>query len=156
MVTEKEVDIFDSGAVIAAQCCNCQCTQGSGIAWAIRQKFPEVYDDDLQTVKGDRLKLGTVRIVKLITPHPTLRYIANCYGQFNFGRENRQMSYEAMYRCFESLKGHVANTNLILAFPYKISCKLAGGSWRVVREMIFDVFEDSPREVFICRKPGDE
>ena len=38
--------------------CNCQCAMGKGIALSIKQQFPEAYDADLHTQKGDRAKLG--------------------------------------------------------------------------------------------------
>ena len=38
--------------------CNCFCTMGSGIAPQIAEAFPEAYDADQKTVKGDIRKLG--------------------------------------------------------------------------------------------------
>ena len=36
--------------------CNCFCTMGAGIAKAIKARFPEAYQADCQTPKGDRAK----------------------------------------------------------------------------------------------------
>lgn len=37
-----------------------RCTIGADIARAIRATFPEAYDADISTRKGDRAKLGTI------------------------------------------------------------------------------------------------
>jgi O-acetyl-ADP-ribose deacetylase (regulator of RNase III) len=37
---------------------NCFCTFGAGIAKQIKQEFPEAYEADLKTNKGDKSKLG--------------------------------------------------------------------------------------------------
>jgi len=39
--------------------CNCFCTMGAGIAKLIRDNFPEAYQADLETVVGNKEKLGT-------------------------------------------------------------------------------------------------
>jgi O-acetyl-ADP-ribose deacetylase (regulator of RNase III) len=38
--------------------CNCFCTMGAGVARGVREKFPDAYAADLNTVKGDKSKLG--------------------------------------------------------------------------------------------------
>ena len=47
--------------------CNCFCTMGAGIAKTIKQKFPEAYEADLKTEKGDKAKLGTISWAKAKT-----------------------------------------------------------------------------------------
>lgn len=151
MVKEVECDIFDSGADIVCHSCNCQVCFGAGIALEIKNRFPEVFMDDCETIRGDRGKLGTIRIVKLTTYHPTIKYCTNMYSQFSMGRDKRHVNYEALYRCLEAIRGHITNTAFKIAFPYKLSSQNAGGSWKVVKCMLEDVFMDSPREVLICK-----
>lgn len=50
---------------VIAHGCNCQCAMGKGIALSIKQQFPEAYDADLRTPKGDRAKLGTISTAKI-------------------------------------------------------------------------------------------
>jgi O-acetyl-ADP-ribose deacetylase (regulator of RNase III) len=163
MIQEVECNIFEAGADIISQCNNCFCTQGSGIARAIRDRYPEVYDADCQTKKGDKSKLGTI-FMTAVTPfdeNDTIKYVAGIFGQFEYGRETRHLNYEATFRGFEALREYIRDApgflpNYTLAFPYKIGCKLAGGSWPVVKAMIYDVFNDFTLKTLICRKPGDE
>mmetsp|Transcript_48489 Transcript_48489/g.117305 ORF Transcript_48489/g.117305 Transcript_48489/m.117305 type:complete len:196 (+) Transcript_48489:130-717(+) len=42
--------------------CNCFCQMGAGIARSIRHKFPQAYIEDIQTIKGDKSKLGTYTV----------------------------------------------------------------------------------------------
>ena len=51
LAKERHFDIIAHG-------CNCFCTMGSGIAPQIAKAFPEAYDVDQKTVKGDKKKLG--------------------------------------------------------------------------------------------------
>lgn len=56
---------------------------GAGIAKLIRTKFPEAYDVDLQTKKGDRSKLGTISTATVIRNNHEITII-NAYTQFNW------------------------------------------------------------------------
>ena len=42
--------------------CNCFCQMGAGIARTIRHNVPQAYIQDIQTIKGDRSKLGTYTV----------------------------------------------------------------------------------------------
>ena len=53
LALEGEFDVIVHG-------CNCFCTMGAGIAKTIKQKFPAAYEADLQTVNGDKSKLGQI------------------------------------------------------------------------------------------------
>lgn len=44
---------------VIAHGCNCFCKMGAGIARGIKSAFPEAFETDKQTKKGDREKLGT-------------------------------------------------------------------------------------------------
>src|SRR4051812_45909346 len=135
MIKEIEISILDADTDIIVHQANCFHTMGSGIARTLREKFPECYEADVQQTKsGDSKKLGTISVAKIKDPSSRIKYIFNMYSQFTFGTANRQTHYEAFYRGLEAVRGKVANTKLTIAFPFKIGCKLGGGSWRVVRE----------------------
>jgi O-acetyl-ADP-ribose deacetylase (regulator of RNase III) len=156
MVTEISCDIFLAPVDIIVHQANCHHTMGSGIARAIREKWPVVYEADCKTtLLGDKKKLGTCSIAKIDDASSRIKYVFNLYGQFNYGTNARQTNYEAFYRGLEFIKNHVTNTNLVIGIPYKIGCRLGGGSWRVCKTMIDDVFNPSAFTVLICRKPGE-
>jgi O-acetyl-ADP-ribose deacetylase (regulator of RNase III) len=153
MVEEIQCDIFQAPIDILVHQANCFHTMGSGIAREIRERFPEAYEADCtQTKKGDRGKLGTYSIARINRAPLRLSYIFNLYGQYEFGRDRRHTNYEAVYNGLSAIRNGVTNSKLVIGIPYKMSCNLAGGSWRIVETMIRDVFEDSLFKVLICKK----
>ena len=149
-----DCNLLDTQADIIGHCCNCQNTMGSGVAAAIRQEYPEVYDVDCQTVKGDRKKLGTVSLAVVVDPtlhkNQTIKAVVNLYGQYSYGGE-RPMSYEAIYTALVAFKEKLKPAVKTVAFPYKMACDAAGGDFRIVEKMIEVVFENSSVDVIICR-----
>lgn len=119
----EEFDVIGQG-------CNCFCTMGAGLAKAIRKKFPEAYEVDLTTIRGDKTKLGTITHTKHTNP-----LIVNCYSQYNYGREKGKVycSYDAIRSCMKKIKEEFSGKKIGLP---KIGCNLAGGDWSVVRSII--------------------
>jgi O-acetyl-ADP-ribose deacetylase (regulator of RNase III) len=126
---------------------------GAGVAFAIAKKWPEVYDADKQTPRGDYKKLGTIGVVKLKNPEKNIKYVINQYSQHTFGRDRRYTNYEAFYNCLVHIRETCEKMEDVktIGFPYKIGCNLAGGNWKIVVNMIETVFEDSSLDVVICK-----
>jgi O-acetyl-ADP-ribose deacetylase (regulator of RNase III) len=163
MVEEIQTDIFVADADAIIHQANCFHTMGSGIARFIREHFPEAYEADCKTAKGDEAKLGTFSVAKVISknPNPRLKYIINLYSQFDFGRDGRHTRYDAMYDGLAEINRRITTgvtpaAKLIktLAIPYRIGSNLGGADWRVVRSIIYSVFEESPVLVKICENPA--
>ena len=148
MIIRKDCNIFDGGAQGIIHQANCENTMGSGIAKQIREKYPEAYEADCKTTRGDRLKLGSFSWVR---GHDGV-YIYNCYSQYFYGRDQRQTNYEAVYTGLRAILGHAETNDLTsLSLPYNMGCMLGGGSWKIVNAIIEDLFENSPMELYICR-----
>lgn len=161
MVKYFKGDIFDAPIDAMTHGCNCFHTMGSGIARAVREYYPEAYEADVeQTKKGDKSKLGTLSEAYIpdykTRRNPRVQYIFNLYEQYNFGREKRQVNYEALFRGFEALRARLTGKGLVLGINYKIACNLAGGTWSVCEAMIHAVFDSADFDVLICQRPGDE
>jgi O-acetyl-ADP-ribose deacetylase (regulator of RNase III) len=127
---------------------------GSGIAKSIKDKFPEVYEEDKKTVSGDIRKLGTFNFTKVhSTENSKLKYICNLYGQYRYGRDKRYTSYDALDEAFFALNQLASSKpNIpILAIPYKMGCANGGGSWPVVYSILTDIFDKSPVNLLICK-----
>jgi len=163
MVKEIQADVFDAPIDTLVHCANCFHTMGSGIAKALRDAYPEVYEADIsQTTKGDRSKLGTFSLAEIRNPssrkNPRLKFVYNLYGQYTYGREKRQVDYEAVYRGLESIAEDImieAGGKEVLGINYKMCCNLAVGDWNIILAMIHSVFDSAPFVVLICRRPGD-
>lgn len=116
-----------------AQQCNCFNTMGSGVALAIKNAFPEAYEADCKTEKGDKRKLGGFTMAA--TVHG---YIFNLYGQYNYGKDGNQ------YTNYEALRGALRNMAFKLksigftgtiGLP-KIGAGTGGGDWETISQII--------------------
>ena len=151
MIINIQSNIFDTEADGIIHQCNCFHTMGGGIAKAIRAKYPEAYDADLQTKYGDYNKLGTYSIAQTSDG----KYIYNMYSQYHYGSMGnlpgeRQTNYESMYSGLFYIKNHAKKNNLeSLAVPHGIGCGLARGSWNIVHEIIKDIFQDDNITLYI-------
>jgi len=127
---------------------NCFHTMGAGIALSIKNKYPELYQADIKHGRrGDISKLGSFSTVKC---HDDKQGY-NLYGQYNFGGWARNTNYEAVYNGLVKIKQHAFENNVFkLGLPKNMGCRLGGGSWRVIRVIIDDIFESWDNSIHIC------
>lgn len=152
MIEHREGDLLEQADVthIAHQA-NLWHAFGSGLALAIKKKFPKAYEADLQTGKGDPAKLGSWSVALL----PGGRHVVNLYAQVGISGKHRTTSYDAMDKGLRELEAALAGFSPVarLGIPYGMGCGLAGGSWKVVGAIVEDAFAKSPLEVVVCRLP---
>lgn len=149
---------FEDGFNILVHQVNCQGVMGAGLALKLRQTYPELYNKyrkywDVRASKKVDYEniLGDAQLVKVSQPLEEYQAICNLFGQLNTGRYVRQTNYEGFYNGLWQLKDKlqtqaledVVDTKYSIAFPYKIGCGLAGGSWRIIYSMIREVFGDT-------------
>lgn len=117
---------------------NCQGVMGSGVALAVRNKWPEVYEqyksfirDEGGPTYADEF-LGEVFWVELGDV-----WVGNCLTQQFYGRDGKKYaSYDAMDRCMEEVARVAPQLpGASVNFPL-IGCHLGGLQWPVVREII--------------------
>lgn len=132
---------------------NCFHTFGAGIALSIKNKYPELYQADIQHGKrGDITRLGKFSTVKC---HDDKQGY-NLYGQYGFGMGERHTNYEAVYTGLYNICVHASLNNVIkLGCPNRMGCVLGGGSWNIVREIIEDIFARwTEGDLYICNYDG--
>lgn len=112
--------------------CNCQCVMGKGIALSIREQFPEAYDADRATVKGDRAKLGTISTAWVERDGQRF-VIVNAYTQFHWRGPEGRADYDAIRGSMRAVKA--AFSGMRIGYP-KIGAGLAGGDWRRISVII--------------------
>ena len=143
MIRYVKDDITNSNCDIICHQVNCQGAMNSGVAKAIREKWPEVYVNykfwcDREDYKANLL--GEAQAV-LISDSPK-RYVGNLYAQYNYGYNGeRYTNYEAFYNAIEQLANQITDVpKATIAFPYKIGCVRGGANWKIIRAMIEEVF----------------
>jgi O-acetyl-ADP-ribose deacetylase (regulator of RNase III) len=117
---------------VIAHGCNCFCTMGAGIAKSIKQHFPEAFEADVKTAKGDREKLGTYSVAKVNHANKSL-VVVNAYTQYHWQGSGVKADYAAIRNVFAAIKKDFAGSHI--AFP-KIGAGLAGGDWSSIARII--------------------
>ena len=112
--------------------CNCFCTMGAGIAKSIKSEFPEAYQADLETIKGNSGKLGTFSYAKVIRDSHEITVI-NAYSQFHWKGFGNKVVYSAIRNVFKDIKKNYSGKKI--GYPL-IGCGLAGGDWDLIGKII--------------------
>lgn len=114
---------------------NCQGKMGTGIALAIRNRWPVVYRDYLSYCWGKvpRDMLGTFQLVQV----DENLYVGNVFGQLSYGCNRRHTDYEAVQNALIEMRVaiHPELDHLPIYYP-KMGCKNAGGDWTIVSKII--------------------
>jgi O-acetyl-ADP-ribose deacetylase (regulator of RNase III) len=124
---------------------NCHCTMRSGVAKAIRERFPEAYEVDLKTVKGDKSKLGTISHTINTVP-----IVVNAYTQYNYLPRNVvNADYNAIRSCMKEIRKKFHGKKIGLP---KIGAGLAGGDWNIIRQIIEEELSDENVTIVIWKE----
>lgn len=130
--------------------CNAQGVMGSGIAKALRDAFPVIYDHYSNVHKTEGLALGSIQVVK-ITPY---LHIVNAITQ-EFYRgfmhsdgtiepdNKRYVSYDAITDVSNALNHYYNDVNGKVSFLFPaIGCGLANGAFSIVSTIINQTISD--------------
>ena len=137
------IEAMDRGEVQAiAHQANCQNTMGSGVAKAIRARWPEVYEADCQTTKGDYDKLGSLSWTPVITKagHGP---VFNLYGQFFYGREEGVVytDLDALRNACNTMRIFVDELEITKIGVPMLGCGLGGAKWDDVEAILVGAFD---------------
>lgn len=117
--------------------CNCFNTMGAGIAKFVKATFPEAYEADLATAKGERGKLGSYSSATVEREGRRLT-VVNAYTQFHYRGRKPLVDYEALSQVFHAIGRDFAGQRI--GYP-KIGAGLAGGDWERISRLIDDALE---------------
>jgi O-acetyl-ADP-ribose deacetylase (regulator of RNase III) len=141
----KEVDLvkaFESGDIdVAAHCCNCYHTWGSGVAKSLKAAFPRAFNADLLTPYGDPKKLGQFSCALF-----DKQIICNLYGQFKYGRTGVFLNDTKFFDALINMRDFLVKMgykDITVGFPYMVGCGTAGGDWKKIQPMIEYVFGET-------------
>ena len=139
----KQIDgnLLDSHAEYILHQVNCKGAMNSGVAKAIREKWPDVFSKYKNYVdKHNNDVLGTVLPVKV----GENQIVLNLFGQGNYGYDGiRYTSYDAIDTCLRKTANKCKETGVkSVALPYHMSCDRGGANWNIILEMIKEHFAD--------------
>ena len=138
-IITKRGNLLDAKGIIVHGC-NAQGVMGSGVALAIKNKWPDVYQQykDHFDTKSSWAALG--QIIPVVVAPDT--YVLNAITQKNYGRDGtRYVSYDAVTACFEKVRGwaehfkQTENRSVPVNFPL-LGAGLGGGDWEIISTII--------------------
>lgn len=142
-------DLLDVTSGIIVHGCNAQGVMESGVAKAVKQKYPGAFrtcQDVHQNTTGG-LKLGEV----VWYVRDDIK-IANAITQEFYCTEKRHVNYAAVVKCFTEVIGYANTMKLDIYFP-KIGAGLGGGDWGIIEQLINDCDpHDKVKKICVIRK----
>lgn len=144
---------------VIAHGCNCMNTMKSGIAPFIAKAFPEAWQADQATRRGDREKLGSLS--QAFVADDLLVY--NLYTQYTFtGRKSGKMDldYDALASSLSRMSASLHAKCRILDMSFKdlriglpkIGAGLAGGDWSIILPIIMTHLGDFDVTIYILKE----
>lgn len=151
-----EGNLLDAKTDFIAHQVNCQGKMASGVAKAIRERYPAVYKHYM--LMWDAHNRGMVEPPKLlgkaqyvpIYNYDNLKqpyYCINMFAQDKYGYDGKQYtSLDAFRSCLEQINMWAKDKTV--AFPWKIGCVRGGADWDVVLPMICETLTDVKEIIF--------
>jgi O-acetyl-ADP-ribose deacetylase (regulator of RNase III) len=145
MIKIVKGDVLQATEDIIIHQVNCQGVMGSGVAYQIKMKHPEVYHEYKKFCNkfSDEILLGATQFVNRQQDN---KIICNLFGQKSFGI-GLQTDYHHLKWGLGQIKNMVMDKENILfektlAMPYNIGCGAGGGDWNIVYKILEDVFQN--------------
>ena len=151
-------DLLDAHVDFIFHVTNCMSVMGAGIARSIKNKWSIVYDEYKEYLKTNTpsKSLGTYQAINITEyAHTHASYVVNVFGEYSFSKTKRVIEYDKVLTALESfcedyLDNYVGEKKIILGFPYLFGCGLAGGDWRIMKQIILTTFEKYSDKVEIA------
>lgn len=120
MIILKYGNILDASENIICHQVNCKGVMGAGLAKQIRNRYPNVYKEytDYCMVIPPQDLLGTCQLVSI----DNNRYVANLFGQFDYGRNSCHTNYNALRKALTRVIDFANNSCCSVAIPWGIGC----------------------------------
>lgn len=123
-------DLLKTGYKYIAHGCNAQGRMASGVAKAIRAKYPKAYDDYMGSKLDGSMAMG----VEIFSEQPDGKVVINMITQSDYGYDgDRYVSYDAVAEAFERTNKRIPGETV--AIPM-IGAGLGGGDWKVIEAII--------------------
>lgn len=136
MIEYKSGDLLNVKKGIIVHGCNAQGVMGSGVAKAIRAKYPEVYDRycvDLEHFKETSDPMGQLSFYRASLDI----IIVSAITQETYGRTgDKFVSYDAIDKAFKFIRNLVGDNSALPVHIPKIGAGLGGGDWNIIEAII--------------------
>jgi O-acetyl-ADP-ribose deacetylase (regulator of RNase III) len=149
-MNEIKGNLLDIVKGIIVHGCNCQGVMGSGVALAVKSKYPNVFEEYRRQVfhkaLGENIACANPKFVGYELENlkfnlrpckdlPARLVVVNALTQFTFGTETRQVDYDAISSCFAQVRLLAKEYALPVYYPL-IGAGLGGGDWAEIAPRI--------------------
>lgn len=138
MIIYKKGDLLQAIEDIICHQCNTHGTFGGGLAYQIKQVYPQCEKQTIEFVKYRKTIDNILGDYYLYLNKQDKRVIANCFTQ----NEDYTTNYEIFEKCFNELKRNCIDMKQTIAIPYGYGCGIANGNWNKVVKILEMVFND--------------
>lgn len=138
-------NLLDSKTDLIIHQVNCQGKMNSGVAKAIREKWPVVFEEYQKFVDTNKnLGLDMLGVCQPVTVSDTQKVI-NMFSQDKYGYDGSlYTSYDAVNTCLRKTKNYmIAKGCSSISLPYNMCCCRGGANWTIIMELIKDNFNDT-------------
>ena len=149
MIRIVEGNLVDTEAKVIIHQTNCTFGFGSGVAKAIKDKWPVVAEKHHNACEAN-MKENDGKTAKLLGKIQPVyvgngQYVINMFSQDTYGYDGaKYTSYDALDSCLKKVAEWCHKNSIsTIALPINMSCVRGGASWNVVYAMICDVFDDN-------------
>lgn len=134
MIEYRKGNLLDVNHGIIVHGCNAQGVMGSGVAKAVKDKYPDAFNQYKFDLDMKSMGLGDFSLYTVI---PDKLYVISAITQNHYGRnaETKYMSYDAIDKCFGTICAYAHYKNLPVHIP-KIGSGLGGGNWNIIEKII--------------------
>jgi O-acetyl-ADP-ribose deacetylase (regulator of RNase III) len=132
-IIKRQGSLLDAKGIIVHGC-NCRGVMGSGVALAVKTKWPQVYEHYKQEWASGGLFLGETQFVADVDAGV---HVINAMTQEFYGREPRvrYVSYDAVATAFQGVRAYAVSYGVPVNFPL-LGAGLGGGDWEIISTII--------------------
>jgi len=150
MVKIINCNIFEADADVICHQVNYKGVLNYAVGKQLKTLYPHIYENYKRVcseAKDPTKLLGTICDVPA-SDKKDAKIICSLFGQGSYpGSGFCFTDYNALRECLIKVRDKYSKKRI--ALPYRMSCSVAGGDWRMVEEIILDILGDL--DVTICR-----
>lgn len=146
IINPNQMIIPDKGDLLYSDCdillhqCNCQSTMGTGVAKQIKDRYQAAWYADLESTMTPEQKFGMYTSANAVNHLGRRIEIVNLYGQFNYGRNEKQTSEPHLRSALLTYLADKQSMNQLtgkkIGIPFGMGCGNAGGDWEEVMKIL--------------------
>lgn len=150
---KKDITTITEGVI--AHGVNCQGAMGSGVAGALRRKYPQIFTRYSNIcgmyTKNSSWLLGLVDFVEISRETDPFLMVANCFTQEYYGRDGKRYADPRAISQSIDKAIHVAVSVVVPLYMPKIGCGLGGLSWdEEIEPIIGEIANRYNTTIYVC------